>query len=287
MVYLPYKFFTKLKDTPIAQPISTGLACHSTPTDAIISAICEVIERDAVMIFWQRSLAPPIIEYNSLPEKVQDLVNRFTVTGSKVSLFDITLDHRVPTILSVQTNNIPTRPALTVAASCSPNPVEAAIKSLEELAHTYRYMIDINQLRPQENYAITSEQVINQESHLLYWCDHRNINQADFLFNKNKRISFGDIMEISGNSREDKLSAIIKAIENVGNRVIICDLTTPDVRELGLTVVRALIPGFHPLFMGHSIRALGGTRLWTIPEKMGYSGISSNKVDNPAPHPYP
>jgi ribosomal protein S12 methylthiotransferase accessory factor len=287
MVYIPYQFSIKLKDTPIVQPISTGLACHSTPCDAMISAICEVIERDAFTILWQRSLSPPIIEYDSLPEKVQDLVHRFTVTGSTVSLFDITLDHKVPTILSVQTNNIPTRPALTVATSCSPSPTEAAVKSLEELAHTYHYMVKMNQLERSGNNILTTEQVINQESHMRYWCDHRHINQADFLFNGNRRISFDNITRISGDSREEMLSTIIKKIENVGNRVIVCDLTTPDVRELGLTVVRALIPGFNPLLMGHNNRALGGTRLWTVPEKIGYSRISSDRVDNPIPHPFP
>jgi ribosomal protein S12 methylthiotransferase accessory factor len=287
MVYLPYRFFTKLKDTPITQSISTGLACHSTHSDAIISAICEVIERDAFTILWQRSLAPPIIEYDSLPKKLQDLVDRFTITGSIVTLFDITPDHGVPTILSVQTNNIPTRPALTVAASCSPDPTEAAIKSLEELAHTYHYMAEINQFEPPGDDVATPEQVIDQELHLRYWCDHRHINQADFLFNENRRISFDNIAGIFEESREEILSAILKAIENVGNRVIVCDLTAPDIRELGLTVVRAIIPGFHPLFMGHNNRALGGTRLWTVPEKMGYSRISSDRVDNPAPHPYP
>jgi ribosomal protein S12 methylthiotransferase accessory factor len=252
----------------------------------MISAICEVIERDAFTIMWQRSLAPPIIEYDSLPKKVQDLVSRFTVTGSDVSLFDITLDHKVPTILSVQTNSIQTRPALTVAASCSPDPEEAAIKSLEELAHTYHYMTMIKKL-DLPDYEITLEHVIDQKSHIHYWCDQKHINKADFLFYKNRRIRFDKIVGISGNSRKEVLSAIIEAIKNVGNKVIICDLTTSDLNELGLTVVRALIPGFNPLFMGYKSRALGGSRLWTVPEKIGYSSISSDRIDNPTPHPYP
>jgi ribosomal protein S12 methylthiotransferase accessory factor len=52
-------------------------------------------------------------------------------------------------------------------------------------------------------------------------------------------------------------------------------------------VVRALIPGFNPLFMGHHIRALGGERLWSVPQKLGYSGVNRATGDNPYPHPYP
>ena len=65
------------------------------------------------------------------------------------------------------------------------------------------------------------------------------------------------------------------------------DLTTPDVEELGLKVLRCVIPGFHPLFMGHNLRALGGSRLWEVPQKLGYRGINREFRDNPAPHPYP
>ncbi len=66
-----------------------------------------------------------------------------------------------------------------------------------------------------------------------------------------------------------------------------CDVTTEDVRALGLTVVRALVPGYHPLFMGYHLRALGGERLWTIPQRLGYRGITRADGDYPYPHPFP
>jgi ribosomal protein S12 methylthiotransferase accessory factor len=59
------------------------------------------------------------------------------------------------------------------------------------------------------------------------------------------------------------------------------------VEDLGLKVVRAVIPGYHPLVMGHRLRALGGKRLWTIPQKLGFKGITTEIGDNPYAHPYP
>ena len=50
MVYMPYYFHLASGDTPIVQPISTGMACHCTPAEAAITGICEVIERDALML---------------------------------------------------------------------------------------------------------------------------------------------------------------------------------------------------------------------------------------------
>jgi ribosomal protein S12 methylthiotransferase accessory factor len=69
--------------------------------------------------------------------------------------------------------------------------------------------------------------------------------------------------------------------------VLLADVTTPDVRDLGLSVVRAVVPGSHPLFMGHALRARGGRRLWEVPQRLGHRGISPATGDNPAPHPYP
>jgi ribosomal protein S12 methylthiotransferase accessory factor len=68
---------------------------------------------------------------------------------------------------------------------------------------------------------------------------------------------------------------------------IACDLTTPDVARLGLRSVRVVVPGLHPLFMGHRNRALGGSRLYDVPARLGERGLAPGESDNPFPHPFP
>ena len=69
-------------------------------------------------------------------------------------------------------------------------------------------------------------------------------------------------------------------------RTKVAHLTSPDIRDLGLTVARSLVPGYHPLYMGHRLRALGGRRLWEVPQRLGREQPQSGG-SNPAPHPYP
>ena len=45
-LYVPYVFYRPSGDTPIDQPISTGLAAHGCYAAAALSAICEVVERE-------------------------------------------------------------------------------------------------------------------------------------------------------------------------------------------------------------------------------------------------
>ncbi len=287
MVFIPYYFYQGSGEAPIVQPISTGLACHCSLAEAAVSAACEVIERDAFTITWQAQLSPPHILIETLSDDNYDLVRRFEQTGSEVTLLNITMDVGIPTILSVLRCPSPQAPALVFAASAALDPEEAVRKSLEELAHTRRYMQQIKLRLPRMKPDPRHANVVDQVTHLNFWSDHANAALADFILGSKDRIEFEEIKNLAtGDPRQD-LETLCAKVRSVGHRALFTDLTTPDVGELGLAVVRAVIPGFHPLFMGYNIRALGGSRLWEVPQKLGYRGISQASGDNPAPHPYP
>jgi ribosomal protein S12 methylthiotransferase accessory factor len=287
-VYAPYIYSLGTGDSPICQSISTGLACHMSLAEAAITGVCEVIERDAVTLTWQAMISPPQLRVETLSDANYDLVERFERTGCKVTMFDITTDTGVPTVLSALRHQSIEQPALAVAASASLNPEEAVRKSLEELAHTYRYSKEIIFKLPRlEVDAPSHKNVTGQISHLNFWCDHQNIHYAGFLFASKKRLDFDQLPNLaSGDARRD-LATIARVVETTGHRVLLVDVTTSDVRELGFSVVRAIVPGFHPLALGFDLRARGGRRLYEVPQKLGHKGIILESSDNPIPHPYP
>ena len=287
MVYVPYICHRGDGDNPIAQPISTGLACHCSYAEAAISAICEVIERDAFTITWQAMLCHPQIRVESLSARNRDMVSRFERAGYAITLLNITLDTGVPTILALSRGTLGDTPALVPAASASLDPEEAVGKSLEELEHTREYcqkiMMHFPRLKPDPDYGNINSQI----GHLNFWCDHANAPLANFLFDSPERIDFDEIPSLSTGDCAQDLRVLLEKVRAVDHRVLLCDLTTPDVSHVGLAVVRAVIPGFNPLVVGHRIRSLGGKRLWTVPQKLGYAGITRDGGDNPIPHPYP
>jgi ribosomal protein S12 methylthiotransferase accessory factor len=286
--FIPYIYYEITGDTPIDQPISTGLACHVSEAEAALNGVCEVIERDAFLITWQAMLSPPQIRIETLSEEGRDLVQRFQRTGSAVVLFDITLDHGVPTVLSVLRGSVAFAPALVFAASASPDPDEAVRKSLEELAHTRRYCSIIKAHVPRLVPAPPDHlNVTSQMEHLNFWVDEKNAPLADWIFSSPKRVEFSQLQDLATGDPARDLEALMAKIQEVNERVLIADLTTPDVAELGFSVIRAIIPGFHPLHLGYTLRALGGRRLWEVPQQLGYPGITPNTGDNPQPHPYP
>ena len=279
MAYVPYFYDIDGGEPPIAQPISTGLACHSSQSEAAISALCEVVERDSFTITWQAMVPAPPIRHESLSEQNRDLVRRFEYTGSIVRILNMTLDHGIPTILSILMHPLDEVPAFVFAASAHPSPEIAVRKSLEELAHTRRLAVQLKQ----ETLPLPRK----QDVHVKLYTDHTSRSAVDFLMTSNHWMEFQELPDLSSSNPTQDLYTVAQRIANVGCKPLLADLTTPDVRELGLSVVRAVIPGFHPLCMGHHIRALGGWRLWSVPQKLGYRGITKEAGDNPAPHPFP
>lgn len=287
MVFMPYQYNREIGEPPIVQPISTGLACHTTWIEAVISAIAEVIERDAFMITWQAGLEMPQVRVETLSDTNRDLIDRFERNGSQVVILNLTMDHGIPTILSVLQSSSPEVPALVFAAATDVSAETAARKSLEELAHTRRLAVYLKKTLPLVNINSGFDSVKDQNSHVRLYCEQTNAKFAQFIFNSQKKIDFAEIPSFERDDPSQKLDLLLNKISAAEYRILVVDLTTPDVDFLGFKVVRALIPGFHPLYMGHNRRALGGHRLWEVPQKLGYSGLRDASGTNIFPHPYP
>lgn len=281
MVYVPY--YVTSDERLVSQPISTGLACHSTYERAVISGICEVVERDAFTLTWLQGISPPSIHPASLPPDSRDILDRFERTGRNVTVLNITRETGIPTILSVQQADSLEIPAIVVAAAASTSPANAVTKSLEELALTSHYMQTLHDSGMALNGETDPESVETQDHHLRFWCSHDHKRMAKFLFESNVTMPLDAIGGVNGSNDVELLEALATCITRTGHRVLVSDLTTDDVADLHLHVTKVVIPGFHPLFIGHKYRALGGKRLSRPPSWAD----STPGIINEAPHPYP
>lgn len=288
MVFIPYHYLRSRDEAPVVQPISTGIACGSSRADATLSGLCEAIERDAFTIAWQARLARPHLDPSTLPESVEDLLRRFADAGLTVELMDVTSDVDVPCVLSVALSDATTSPAVAVAAAAHPSMERACIQSLEELAHTRKFAKQLMDFTPELPVDVDAghPEVQDQRHHLRFYCPQHSKRYAEFCWASSSSVAFradgeGEL------SAEERLETVVGELAGAGLEPLACDLTTPDIAALGLSVVRVVVPGLNPLFMGHQNRALGGTRLRTVPQKLGFRGLGDDEADNPYPHPFP
>jgi ribosomal protein S12 methylthiotransferase accessory factor len=71
-----------------------------------------------------------------------------------------------------------------------------------------------------------------------------------------------------------------------GHRPAYVELTTPDLVEYGVHVVRVIVPGLQPVHFGHGQERLGGERLYNLPHQLGLADHARTEKDlNPCPHP--
>lgn len=287
-VFMPYSYYVGTNDAPIDQPISTGLACHTSQARARVAAICEVIERDAVAICWQAKMSMPVVRVETLDDHSYDLVQRLERSGARVTIVNITLDHGIPTLLAILRAGSGRGPALVVAAASAPLREQAVSKALEELAHSRRYCQYVRtHLPPLRAEPPHYAEVKDQLTHLGFYVAEENTGHAAFLWQSEERVEFESIANLDSGDDETNVRALAERVAAVGEQLLLRELTTADVASAGLHVVRAVVPGCHPIHMGHGVRSLGGIRLWTVPQKLGYAGITPDGGDNPAPHPYP
>lgn len=286
MIWVPYT--PGPEEQRITQSISTGLCCHESHAKAALGGVCEVIERDAFTITWQRRLSPPRIIAETLSQENYQRLRLMEASGGRVDILDLTLDHGVTTVMSVLRSTQPEAPTVVVAAATHPCPEDAIRESLEELAHTRRYSELIKLHVPGVQELPGFENVKSQVDHLGFWADHRRLDAIEWMFASKRRIEFGELHDLSCGDASRDLRVVCEQVAGTGHRVLLRDLTTADIADLGLAVVRAVIPGYHPLQMGHVFRSLGGERLWTLPRRLGYDiGSDPQQGDNDLPHPYP
>ncbi len=85
---------------------SNGTAAASTEEEAILRGLLELIERDAVAIWWYNSLSRPRVRLGSLPADVTGPVaSALESLGWRISLFDLTHDLQVPVCGAVATRD--------------------------------------------------------------------------------------------------------------------------------------------------------------------------------------
>ena len=168
-----------------------------------------------------------------------------------------------------------------MAAATHPDPSVAVRKSLEELAHTRKYAAQVMDYLPPVPVDVAGghPDVDGQRAHLRFYCPQDAKDAARFLWAGGEVVRLEDVSCPAGGD----LVSLVSAVAATGQEVVAVDLTSADVADLGLSVVRVVVPGFHPLQMGHANRCLGGTRL---ADALDAAGREPDQ-DNLYPHPFP
>lgn len=279
-VYQPYR--SMAGEAAVVQQITTGMACGSTLEEAILAAICEVVERDAAMLMWLQTRRPSkvVVTRGKNSCLASRALSSFGVLAQYVTILDVTTDISIPSYVAVWDGPIDKNQGAVFASCGSLSPERAVVGALTELAQSLMWVGSL--LDNQEHLPDPRVEEMSRITDHVLWPMRPEVRPLfAFTLSSERSVSVSDRPDVSS---PDVLDCIQKCVDLVGAQgleVIVIDVTSPDIRELGLHVVRVIIPGAQPLFFGTGLH-----RLSERSHCSQYADRASERI-NLNPHPFP
>ena len=263
-------------------PVS-GYACGLSLEDALVRGICEVIERDSLMLNWYNLIPAPRVDLENLPSvTLRRVLDRFRFSPVKIHCCDLTTNIGIPTYLAMMLGEDEFWPAIVVGTATDLDPINALQHALFELAANSLLIRSLLS----KSYAVPAAvaDVQSQEAQALFYVDRRRLPQVEHLLS-GRLVPLTTYSDTPIDHPRD-LQTLVKHLAERGFEVIYADLTTPDVEELGFRTVKVIIPGMQPLDFGAFTKHLGAKRLYETPKQMGYKIEHKHPNElNPFPPP--
>jgi len=274
MTYLGY---AKTDDDEIiSQNDSTGLACGQNLGSATLSALCELVERDLFASTWLLSRRPPRLSVADALDRL-DVPVQLALRGTRprLELFYLGCEYNVHVVLCVAMSE---RGHGVVAAAASPYILKAVEKATCEGLYAWR---SGSKYADRKTFA-GPEEISAPSDHLLYYIEPNRFAQVRSLFQTDECLSLVEVLvREPGHVTATDVAA---QMAQDGIMAAMVDLTTRDVAQFDVKVVRVVAPGLQPLIFGPScVLAPDQRRLNHWREVWGIRSLDLN----PLPHPFP
>jgi oxazoline/thiazoline synthase len=244
---------------------SNGAAAGTTLDEALLQGLLEVVERDAVAIWWYNRLSRPAVDLQAFdPEFAAELQEFYGARGREVWALDVTTDVGIPAFV-----------ALTRRLD---GPTEDIIMGfgahLDSRVALNRALTEMNQFSP----AVLSVLADGSTAYGVH--DHEAITWWRTATLSNQPYLAPDLSpprtpaHFDANPVMDagKAVAILQAkLETLGHEVLVLNQSRP---EIGLPVVKAIVPG-----MRHFWARFAPGRLYDVPIRMGLLEKPTAEID--------
>jgi ribosomal protein S12 methylthiotransferase accessory factor len=289
LAYMPYFPCFRDQDEQVVGPaVSTGLSCARSLDEAVLRGIYECVERDAFMITWSNRLPVPRVNIESHPFLRRLYQERLRRDGLRYVVLRTTTDIPIPSFLCLLIDDRRTPAMICAGAATDLDPVRAAGKAMTEAVQTREWAKFLGGRGRDFHFASDFSDIRDFENHVALYAYGDMLHALAFLLDGNKDcIDNCWENESTGDSTND-LEKTVSILTGLNLETIALDLTTPDVCECGYRVAKLLLPELQPLDADYLHRFMGGSRLYEVPQRMGFTNSpTSIESLNPFPHPFP
>ena len=259
--YLPtaYCYYGYPQDYPLdCWADSNGCAAGNTIEEAILQGFMELVERDAVALWWYNRLRKPQVDLDSFDEPYcHRLKQYYQELGRDLWVLDITSDLAIPTFAAISSRRDHGVEDIILGYGTHFDPKIALGRALTEL----------NQILPSVLSAKTdgtTQYPQYTDPLAIEWWTTATLAENTYLLPDGEVMQkkYGDYPQITSDDLLEDVRRCQRIIEEKGMELLVLDQTRADV---GLRVVKVMVPG-----MRHMWKRLGAGRLYDVPVNMGF-----------------
>jgi oxazoline/thiazoline synthase len=258
--YLPTSFCYygyRSSDPLFARADSNGCASGSVIEEAVLQGLLELIERDAVALWWYNGLRRRAVDLESAKDSyVADIIRRYSELRRDLWVLDVTSDLGIPTFAALSKRVDKAEEDIIYGFGAHLDPAFALIRALTEM----------NQSLDAVPAATGPESSLTYRGHqdaIRWW---RTVRTADANYlvpdrdEEPRRLQ--DFKNYASDDLRRDVFTCIGLAATRGIEVLVLDQTRPDV---GFPVVRVVAPGLR-----HFWARFGPGRLYDVPVQEGW-----------------
>jgi bacteriocin biosynthesis cyclodehydratase domain-containing protein len=244
---------------------SNGCAAGNTPEEAILQGFLELVERDAVAIWWYNRQQRAEIDLDRLGDSyIRDLRAQFAATGRRLWVLDVTSDMDIPVVVAVLHWNEDGQERIEFAAGAHFDLRVAALRAVTGL----------NQVLTVDRMKRAAAPTVAGKGDAL----PLPLRKHAYVLPHGKATTRGArSAKFAGLDRREQVLGCVKLAKRLGLDFLVLDQTRPDVE---VPVVRVIVPGLR-----HIHRRFAPGRLYGVPVKLGLRKGPVREADLNPLHP--
>jgi oxazoline/thiazoline synthase len=238
---------------------SNGCATGNTLEEAILQGFMELVERDAVALWWYNFLQKPQVDLDSFDEPYfQSLKQYYQTLNREIWVLDITSDLNIPVFAAISRRSDSRQVEDIVLGYGAHFDAKIAIS---------RALTEVNQILPNVLLAKadgSTQYPPSADTLAVNWWKTATLAEQPYLVPDDltaAKVS-GDYSEMVNDDLLDDVKLCQQIVEKNGLEMLVLDQTRPDI---GLKVAKVIVPG-----MRHMWKRLAPGRLYQVPVKMGW-----------------
>jgi ribosomal protein S12 methylthiotransferase accessory factor len=244
--------------------ITTGLGLGNSGTEALLSGLYEVVERDATMLAWYSTFEP--LELAVDDAEYGELRRRARAVGLSATALLVTQDVDVPVVAAAVHRGDGEWPRFAAGSAADLDPTAATRSALAEALQNW---MELRGMGP--------EQAAREKAAIGEYADFPRA--ARQFVDAAGPVPAGSVGPDEVPDGAAELDAVVERVTDAGLDAYAARTTTGDVESLGFEAVRVLVPSAQPLFTGEPYF---GDRARTVPAELGFEP----RLDGPY-HPFP